>query len=192
MDTKEKKSSVSLLPKRKQMELSAAMERCVEMGITYTNVYNQYSLYKCKIDTDEKKSAIDFMFNTLIEKIELSFSLSPIISMLCDKIKKSEEAGEELWLNNREFHLMQELIKNTKIAGKEMHIKLSNFMKAFNDDGNVIADIDENAKKFATEYQKSGDYYIQLCKKYNVMPENVDSIVEARIEELKSKEKSNN
>lgn len=168
--------SRNLLSARKQQELATAEKAAIDAGVQYNLGYEKYGTFCIKIDNEEKRSALIFLLDEMIEKVELGFQMSPIIEQLGDPATKET-------LNYREFKLLQEIIKNSRLVGRENHIKLSKSMKAFNEDGERLNRIEEENKIYISEYQKASQYYGKLCQQFGVLPENLDEKIDAATEE---------
>lgn len=167
--------SKSLLSARKQAEISKAEEMVIQAGVQYNLGYEKYNTFRVLIDNEEKRAAIIFILDEMIEKAELNFQMSPIIEQLGDPATKEA-------LNYREFKLLQEVIKNVRITGRDNHIKMSKSMKAFNEAGEYLNKMEEENKIFISEYQKASQYYGKLCNQYGILPENLDAQIDGATE----------
>lgn len=179
-------SKISTLSARKQNELKNAVDACVNAGVQYNLNYVKFEEFAVLIDTDEKRKALIFLLDEVLELTELGFQMAPIVDSLGDP-------HEIQSINYRQFKLLQELIKNVKLRGREPLLRLSHSMKAFNEDGNRLASIEEESKIMVRAYQEASTAYGNLCKKFGVMPDsNIDNMVEEAFikakEELKAKE----
>lgn len=177
-------NSKALLSARKQQELEQAIKNCVDAGVQYNLNYVAFEKYEVKIDDSAKRDALKFLLDDMLEITELGFQMSPIIEKLGDPATVKS-------FGYREFKLLQELIKNVRIKGRDNHIRLSQAMKAFNEPGNELAKIEEESRIFAKAYQEASTYYAQLCKKFGILPEDLDGQVEeafqAKLKEIESK-----
>lgn len=166
-----KSKSINLLSARKQEQVKQAIQNVIDAGVQYNLNYVAFEKYHANIDTPEKRDAIKYILGDLIEIAELNFQMSPIIEMLGDP-----ETIESL--NYREFKLLQEIIKNVRIKGRDNHVRLSRAMKAFNEDGSALDRIEQESKIFMKQYQEAGAYYSKLCRDYEIFPEDLDAQVE--------------
>lgn len=185
MATKEMKMQKHLLSKNKQEQLAEAENNCIGAGVQYNLAYERFGTFRAKIDTPEKRDAIVFLLCDIIDQVELTFQHSPIIEQLGDPATKEE-------LTYREFKLLQEIIKNLRIKGRENHIRLSHAMKAFNEAGDLVNRLEEESKSFIKEYQSAGAYYSKLCQNFGIMPENLDNQVEEAFNNALAKMKEEN
>lgn len=177
-------NKISTLSARKQAELQKAVDACVAAGVQYNMNYLQFEKFTVLIDNDTKRSALVFLLNDVLELCELGFQMAPVVETLGDPATIES-------INYRQFKLLQELIKNVKLRGRQALLKLSESMKAFNEDGQRLASLEEESKIMIRTYQEASTNYGQLCKKFGVLTDaNLDNVVEeaflkekARLEE---------
>lgn len=180
-------NKISILSARKQTELQKAIDACVAAGVQYNLNYMQFENFAVLINTEEKRNALIFLLDEVLDMCELGFQMAPIVEFLGDP-------KEIQSINYRQFKLLQELIKNVKLRGRSELLRLSASMKAFNEDGNRLASIEEESKIMVRTYQEASNNYGQLCKKFGILPDsNIDNLVEeaflkekARLEEKES------
>lgn len=176
MGTTAPKMQKHLLSKNKLAQLEEAENNCINAGVQYNMSYERFTQFKAMIDTPEKRAAIIFILRDAIELVELGFQHSPIIEQLGEPETKES-------MNYREFKLLQEIIKNLRIKGRDNHIKLSQAMKSFNEAGEVINTLESESKEFIKDYQGAGSFYSKLCQNFGIMPEDLDCKVELAFNE---------
>lgn len=179
----EPKTKLSLLSARKQEEVKKATENAVAAGVQYNVSYTRFEVFEAKIDTPEKRDAVIFLLDTVLDDVELDYRVAPIIAQLGDP--KTKES-----LNYREFKLLQEVIKNLRVKGRSALIKLTESMMAFNEDGKALSQVEEENKMFIKAYQDASSFYAKLCQKYGIMPDDLQNQIEEatskKLEEMKS------
>lgn len=174
----EQKTKLSLLSARKQEEIKNAVENAVKAGVQYNMNYSHFETFQAKIDTEEKRAAIVFLLDEVLDLVELDYRMAPIIVQLGDP--KTKE-----FLTYREFKLLQEVIKNLRLKGRENLTRLVKAMQAFNEDGRVLNSIEEESKIYIKAYQDASTFYSNLCKKYGILPDDLqDAIENATKEEM--------
>lgn len=177
----EHKTKLSLLSARKQEEVKQAIENAVKAGVQYNVNYMHFEIFKAMIDTEEKRAAVVFLLDEVLDLVELDYRMAPIIVQLGDP--KTKE-----FLTYREFKLLQEVIKNIRLKGRENLERLVKSMQAFNDDGRVLNSIEEESKIYIKAYQDASTFYSNLCKKYGILPDDLqDEIEEATKKEVEAK-----
>lgn len=167
-----KEEKIRLLSERKKNAIAEAEQNAINAGVQYNIGYERIEHFSVKIDTQEKRDAIKFLLGGMLDVCELGFQMSPIIEKLGDPETKES-------LNYREFKLLQEVIKNVRISGRDNHIELSKSMRAFNEDGNKLSDLEQESQQFIKLYQEAGTVYAQTCKKCGVLPDDLSDEVEA-------------
>lgn len=183
------KKKLSLLSARKQEEVKQAVENAVKAGVQYNVNYMHFETFQAKIDNDEKRAAVVFLLDEVLEQVELDYRMAPIIVQLGDP--KTKE-----FLTYREFKLLQEVIKNLKLRGRQNLEKLVKSMQAFNEDGRVLNQIEEESKIFIKAYQDASTFYSNLCKKYGILPDDLQDEIEeatkAEVEKLHAEQENAN
>lgn len=169
-------NKINLLSARKQTELKKVIENAIAAGVQYNVNYHKFEIFKVSIDNEEKRNALIFLLDEMIDLVELDFRMAPIIKNLGDPAVKES-------LNYREFKLLQEVIKGTHIKGRNNLIKLCNSMEAFNEDGKRCDDMEKESKILATEYQKASTTYAQTCNKFGIMPDDLQDEIEQKTKE---------
>ena len=167
-------SNINQLSARKQAEYAQVKQNVIDAGVQYDNFYSKFSNYGAKIDTDEKREAVVFLLDELLELVDFDFKMCPVIEELGDPKTKDQ-------LNYREFKLLQEVIKSIKVRGRNNIIKLSKALKAFNDAGNELNDLEVQSQQFAKLYQEAGAHYAKTCQRFGILPEDLDKDIEAAV-----------
>lgn len=162
---------LSLLSARKQEEIKQAIDNAVKAGVQYNVNYSHFETFQAKIDNDEKREAVVFLLDEVLDFVELDYRMAPVIVQLGDP--KTKE-----FLTYREFKLLQELIKNLRLKGRENLERLVKSMQAFNEDGKVLNQIEEESKIFIKAYQDASTFYSNLCKKYGILPDDLQNEIE--------------
>lgn len=162
------------LSKRKQTELKNLEESATLSGKQYAELYVKIEKFTAKIDTPEKEAALKFLVDEVLEHVALGFQFAPIVESL-------DVAAKEI--NYREFKLIQELIKGITLKGRENLIRLSKSMKAFNEDGRNLEDLERDSRMFAQQYNHAVQMYAKMCDKYHVQPVDIDAKVDQLLAE---------
>ena len=179
----EKTNKMNLLSARKQEEVKKAIDNAVAAGVQYNLNYNKFDAFRVKIDTEEKRNALVFLLDDLLELTDLDFRMAPVVESLGEPKEVKE-------LTYRQFKLLQELMKNVRIRGRQNLLNLSKSMKAFNEDGRVCEAMEEESRIFVKAYQDASTYYSQLCKKFGIMPDDLQEDIEKATEEKMKEELS--
>lgn len=161
------------LSKRKQAELEQLKSASIESGKMYGMLYMNIEQFKIDVDTDEKVAALKFLVDEVLDNVALGFQFAPIVESIDSEAKS---------INYREFKLIQELIKGITLKGRENLIKLSKSMKAFNEDGRKLEELERDSRVLAQQYHQTSQQYAKACEKYGVMPENIDDIIDDYLE----------
>lgn len=169
------------LPKSKYKEYNDLKEKVVASGVQYALHYEKYEPWRCTLDTQEKKDAVTFILGELLEIAPLNYESSVIVLTLGDIETKKE-------LTVREFKLAQEVIKRATFTGRKNHEKLAIAMKALNEAGTSLLEIEQQERMYATDYQACGNKYNQFCEKNGVAIENIDKFVEDALLKVKESE----
>lgn len=172
------------LSKRKQGLLDEAIKQAVAAGVQYNVNYVRFEKFSAKIDNDEKRNAVKFLLDEVLDLVELDYRMAPIVMQLGNPTEKES-------LSYREFKLLQEIIKNLKLRGRDNLSKLVKSMQAFNEDGRQLDNMEQESQIFIKEYQKASSKYAQLCKEFGIMPEDlqqqIETETEAKLKELADK-----
>lgn len=173
--------TINQLSERKQQELKASLDSAVKAGLQFMNLINQLNHVSVQLD-DKGRKALVFLLEDVPNMCELDSQCAFLLAEL-------PEPSEVESLNLRQFNQLVKLIQSVHIKGRQNLLDLHNAIVVFEQAADVINKMQQDQKVLSDEYARTLTSYGKLCKNYDIMPENVDEIVENIFnEQLKASE----